>query len=143
MLGVMASKSCSTHFWESAAVLVKDDECIISVRTDHAVCVAQNFVGLLVVDIANVVERNEELKWVFRVDFSNSTLNLLLDFVLPLLPVTSKPKKLALICPQNGLILLRAHAGENMMNCNRLASAPHHPGTCKRPSLRYTMASLE
>lgn len=83
--------------------------------TDHAECVTQNLVGLFVVDIANVVERDEELEGVLGVGLAGATPDLLLDLVLALLPVTGEAEELVLVCPENRLVLPHVHAGQDVV----------------------------
>ena len=65
-------------------------ECLKVLKDTHAVCISQNLVGLLVVDVANVGERDEQLKRVLGVGFPNSALDLLFDLCLALLPVAGE-----------------------------------------------------
>lgn len=56
----------------------------------HAVGVSENLLRLLVVNIADVLGRDEELEGVLVVDITDSTLDLLLDFLFSLLAVTGE-----------------------------------------------------
>jgi len=84
--------------------------------TNHAICVTEDLVGFLIVDIADIVERDEELEWVFRVDLPYTALNLFLDLGFPLLSVAGEPKELVLVSPKDRFVLFRAHAREDMVN---------------------------
>ncbi|KJR80875.1 uncharacterized protein SPSK_04850 [Sporothrix schenckii 1099-18] len=70
----------------------------------HAVGVAENLVGLLVIDIANVMERDKQLKGVVGVGLANTALDLLLDLGLALLAVARKVEQLLLVGPEHRLV---------------------------------------
>jgi hypothetical protein len=55
----------------------------------HSVGIAQYLLCLLVVDIANIVQGNKELEWIFVVGFSGPPSYLLFDLVLALLSVAA------------------------------------------------------
>jgi len=105
MLGVMASKSWRMHYLVSALVL--NHQHLSEWQTYYAVCISQDFLRLLVIDIADVIERDEELERIFRVNLTSAALYLLLDLVLPLLSVARETKELVFVCPEDRLVPLR------------------------------------
>ncbi len=61
------------------------------------------------------MERDEELEGVLRVGLAGAALDLLLDLVFPLLPVTCEAEQLVLVCPENRLVLPHIHAGHDVV----------------------------
>ena len=68
-------------------------------KNAHPVCVSQNLLGFLIVDVANLVESDEQLERILLVRFSDASLDFLLNFRFPLLPVASESQKILLVCP--------------------------------------------
>ena len=72
----------------------------------HAVCVTQNLFCFLVVDISDVLCRDEKFERIFGIDVANAALNLTLDLLLALLSVTREAKQLVLVCPEDRFVQL-------------------------------------
>lgn len=58
----------------------------------HPVGVSKDFLGLFVVDIADVCEGDEELERVLGVGFTNAALDLFLDLCFALLAVATEKR---------------------------------------------------
>jgi hypothetical protein len=72
----------------------------------YAVCVTENLLRLLIVNISNVLRRDEKFERIFGIDVANAALDLALDLLLALLSVTREAKQLVLVCPQDRFVQL-------------------------------------
>ena len=63
-------------------------QCLEVLEDAYAVCVTENLLRLLVVNISNVLCRDEKFERIFGIDVANAALDLALDLLLALLPVT-------------------------------------------------------
>jgi hypothetical protein len=71
----------------------------------HAVCVTENLLRLLVVNISDVLCRDEKFERVFGIDVANAALDFALDLLLALLPVTGEAKQLVLVQVDDDILL--------------------------------------
>lgn len=67
----------------------------------HAVGVSENLLGLLVVGVTDVGDRDEQLEGILLVDLANATLDITLDLGLALLAVRAEAEIL-LVAPEDG-----------------------------------------
>jgi len=84
-------------------------------KDTHSVSVSEDLLRLLVVNIADVRERDEEFEGVLGVGLSDAALDLLLDLGFALLAVTGEAEQLVLVGPENGFVLLRVGAAKNVV----------------------------
>ena len=84
-------------------------------ENSHAEGVTKNLLGLLVVDISDVLGADEQLEWVLGVCVPDAALDLLLNLLLALFAVTGKAQQLILVCPEYALVQLDVHVKQNMV----------------------------
>jgi hypothetical protein len=61
------------------------------------------------------MERDKKLEGVFGIGLACASLDLLLDLVLALLPVTGEAEELVLVRPENRLVLPHVHARHDVV----------------------------
>lgn len=76
-------------------------KCFEILEDAHAVSVSENLLGLLVVSVTDVGDRDEQLKGILLVDFADATLDIALDLGLALLAVGAEAEIL-LVAPEDG-----------------------------------------
>lgn len=84
-------------------------------RTYHAVCITQDLFGLLIVDIADIVEGDEKLERILGIGLADPALDFLLDFVFAFLSVTCEAKEFVFVCPEHRFVLPYIHTRHDVV----------------------------
>ena len=82
---------------------------------DNSVCIAQDLLRLLVVNISYALGAHKQLERILRVDISNPSLDFFFDLLLPLLTMRCEPEQLVLVRPEDGLVELQVNIEEDVI----------------------------